>query len=99
MKLYNIQSHFLGEWRTIINGVSRDWALGYLNCYKYQAPREAMRVVDSSGKVTEEIAAQTEVAIGIGAGWPSAEQYRSAAARAIAKAEAIELQESKRNKV
>lgn len=97
MKLYDIESHFSGGWHKILPGVSKEWALGYLSCYRHSMPRNAMRAV-SGDKVIDSVDANENVAIGMIAGWPTAEQYRHAAAKALEKADAVEAFNNKRNR-
>lgn len=52
-------------------------------------PHRAMRVIRSDGRVMEEWPQQTEVSVGMVAGWPTAEQYEAAAQRALEKAKKI----------
>jgi len=68
-----------------------DTQLGFLRGYAMgrndtAAPRLAMRVIRSDGRVMDEYAAATEVNIGLIAGWPTPEQYEEAAKRALATA-------------
>jgi hypothetical protein len=70
------------------------------------SPRCAMRLMRSDGKIIEELAADEDVGIGMIAGWPTAEQYELAAAKALQRAHIIrennriqELQREERNKM
>lgn len=79
--------HVLGGMRD----VPRDFAEGFV--FGWRDKRDlmrAMRIVRSDGKIVRDEPARTEVPLGMVAGWPSAQTYRDAAARAIEKAEQIE---------
>jgi hypothetical protein len=97
---YRIESYYRNEWYKIADYVTRQWAQGVLWATHHDAPRLAYRVVRiEDGKVTDERPANDEVSIGMIAGFPTAEQYELAAARALAKAKAIrerELAEARR---
>ncbi len=86
-----------GEWfiSTGLGDEQRGFLLGYLyGRYDAPPPRLAMRVIRSDGKLVDERPADDEVSIGMIAGWPTAEQYESAAKRALEKAERIRSYES-----
>lgn len=88
-----------GTWHPIAGceGVPKQWAEGYVMAISESpGPTIGYRIVRSDGKLIHEQPAKTEVSIGMIAGWPSPEQYRSAAQRAIEKAEAIEKCRSSR---
>ncbi len=91
----DIESFIQDKWHAIHRDVSEEWALGYLARYKNECPRNAMRAI-RNGHVLDEAKANEDVSIGMVAGWPTPEQYRAAAARAITKAEAIEKQQARR---
>lgn len=81
-----------GEWFTPagLGDETRGFVLGYLiGRGDAPPPRLAMRAVRSDGQVIEERAAETEVSIGQIAGWPTPEQYETAAKRAMATAAQI----------
>lgn len=86
---YSIESFYLEKWCSVTQYASREYCEGYLDCYRYEAPRNAMRIVRNDGKVVREIAANEDVAIGMIAGWPTPEQYERAAAKALEKAARI----------
>ena len=87
-----------GTFRTIIREVSKGFAEGYLNCYRNTpSPRLAIRVLKGE-KVVDSVPEHREVHIGQIAGWPTATQYRAAAAKAITKAEQIEAFEERQNR-
>lgn len=76
---------------------TRGFALGYLmGRHDTPAPRPAMRVVRSDGKVVDEYVASEDVDIGLIAGWPSPEQYEGAAERAMQTAARIRAQQERR---
>lgn len=89
---YRIEVLVDGGWRSFAGGeCGREYGMGYLAAWRLiPGPRFGLRLVRSDGKVLDEAPALDDVSIGMVAGWPTAEQYRAAAARAIAKAEAIE---------
>ena len=49
-------------------------------------------------KVIDSVDENQNVSVGMIAGWPTPDQYRSAAAKALAKADAVEAFNNKRNK-
>jgi hypothetical protein len=75
-------------WVKAVEG-SLQFCRGYMYAKSDYAPRLAHRLVRSDGKIVEEFSANEDVSIGMIAGWPTAEQYVRAAARAMARAEAI----------
>lgn len=90
-----------GTWKNLggMSDVPKEFGLGFLLGRQslYESPRQALRVVKydnhnvpGTEQVIETLGAKTEVDIGQIAGFPSPQQYRNAAARAIAKAEQIE---------
>ncbi len=91
---YAIEVFFADKWHVLggMRDVSYQFALGYMTGRQdlRLAPRPAQRVKRSDGKVIEELTERDEVNIGMIVGFASAEQYRAAAARAIAHAEKIE---------
>jgi hypothetical protein len=91
---YTVQTHYLGDWRNIVRD-TRDFCLGFMHARKDDAPRNAYRLMRSDGKVMEEIPVADEVAIGQIAGWPTPEQYESAAKRALEQAARIRDQAAK----
>ena len=87
---YKIETFHLNQWLCIVKCETRDFCIGYITAKQYLAPRNAHRIVRSDGKIMpQELSAQTEVNIGMVAGWPTAEQYEAAAARALNMAEQI----------
>jgi hypothetical protein len=85
---YQLQSFFIDKWTTLFTD-TRDFCLGYLTHAGYSQPRNAMRVIRSDGKIISEINPSDEVHIGMIAGWPTPEQYESAAKRALEQAALI----------
>jgi hypothetical protein len=77
-----------GEWKKVIEA-SKQFCEGFLHARQYEAPRLAQRLIRDDGKVFYELPAKAEVFIGQVAGWPTAEQYERAVARALEKARAI----------
>lgn len=81
------------RWVTLpgLGDVSLQYAEGYVTGH-HDSPglARAIRIVRSDGKVKREEPACAEVSLGMIAGWPSAQQYRRAAAAAIAKAEQLD---------
>ena len=82
---YHIECPFLGGWNAFKQG-SRHYCNGYMDAMRGQMPRLHLRLVRSDGKVMDEIQAHDDVGIGMVAGWPTAEQYETAANRAIKRA-------------
>lgn len=85
---YAIETYYLDKWAVIVRD-TRDFCLGYLARVTDYSPRNAYRLVRSDGKVTHESPACAEVSVGQVAGYPTPEQYESAAKRALAQAAAI----------
>ena len=76
-----------GEWVTTFVGMSLAEGRGYLWCHRdTPAPREALRLVRSDGRIMEESAADATVSIGAGVGFPCAGDYARAALRALERA-------------
>jgi len=93
---YNLECSFNGGWKAFIKGCSRQFGKGYIAAMRGEAPRLHIRLIDSTGKVVDELTGNDEVHIGQIAGWPTAEQYEAAAARALARAARIrEIQSRK----
>ena len=86
---YTMESLWREEWHTIFSYSTRDYCDGYLDATRYEAPRNAFRVVRSDGKVMREMQANDEVALGMIAGFPTPEQYERAAAKALDQASRI----------
>lgn len=94
---YNIQSNSNINkfgWINIME-CNLNYGKGYMDCYRYQAPRSGMRLVRSDGKVIEELSENEEVSIGQVAGWATPEQYERASENALIKARSIRLQQEK----
>lgn len=89
---YTVETYYLDKWLRLFEE-SRDFCLGYVQAKRDYAPRNAYRVVRSDGKIILELKADPNVALGMIAGWPSAEQYEAAAARALACAAEIRKME------
>ncbi len=85
---YHLKSFACGKWLKILQG-SLQYCQGFLDARKDHAPRLAYRLMRSDGRIMEEVAAREDVNIGQIAGWPSAEQYEAAAAKALEHAKAI----------
>lgn len=85
---YHLESFAIGKWLKILQG-SLQYCQGFLDARKDYAPRTAYRLMRSDGRVMEEVAAREDVNIGQIAGWPSAEQYESAANKALERAMAL----------
>jgi hypothetical protein len=85
---YHLESFALGKWLKILQG-SLQYCQGFLDARKDYAPRNAYRLMRSDGRVMEDVPARDDVNIGQIAGWPSAEQYESAANKALERAKAI----------
>ncbi len=92
---YNDMWHVLGGMRD----VSYPFAMGYMIGRQdlNLSPRPPQRVIRSDGKVIDELKGRDDVNIGMIAGFATAEQYRAAAARAIARAEKIESMMKRKN--
>lgn len=83
-----------GTWVPVGGGVSRSEGLGYLWAVRDAGgPRLAARLVRlRDDAVVSEVPALTEVSVGLVAGSPTSAQLRAAAARAIARADALDAQ-------
>ena len=89
---YRLETLVDGEWRALVGSAcGREYGLGYVVARREMpGPRYGVRLVRDDGKVLDEAPALDEVSIGPVAGWPTAAQYRAAAARALAKADEID---------
>lgn len=85
---YHIECPFLDGWNKFKEG-PKSYCDGYMDAMRGQLPRLNLRMVRSDGKITQEIEAHDDVGIGMVAGWPTAEQYESAAERALERARKI----------
>lgn len=85
---YHIETFAIGKWLKIVQH-SLQYCQGYLDARKEYSPRLAYRLMRSDGKVVEELEARDDLSIGQVAGWPTAEQYEAAAAKALERAKAI----------
>lgn len=94
---YHIECPFLEKWNAFIKGRSLGYCQGYMDAMRNDYPRLHLRLVRSDGKIMDEITANDDVAIGMVAGWPTAEQYESAAERALEKAKKIRDRIKKEN--
>lgn len=97
---YSIQAHYehIG-WFTLggCTNVPRTWASGFLAGRREASrPQLPLRVLRSDGKVVDETSGSEDVEIGLVAGWPSAEQYEQAAARALGRADHIRQHEARK---
>lgn len=86
---YRLEVRTGNSWYRLFEN-SRDFCMGYLTRAMESSPRLAMRVMRGDGVLVDQIAMSDSVSIGMVAGWPTAEQYRQAAHRALAAAEEIE---------
>jgi len=77
-----------------LRGMSRGYCNGYLDAMRGQTPRVHLRTVRSDGKVIDEVLPYNDVSIGQVAGWPTAQQYEGAAARALETAAKIRERET-----
>lgn len=89
---YRLEVDDNGTWVPLTGGAcGREFGIGYVfACRERPGPKLGIRLTRGDGKVVEEAPGTTEASIGLVAGFPTAEQYRRAAARCIARAEAIE---------
>lgn len=94
---YRLESFHDNQWIVIHRG-KLGYLQGFIDARKDYSPRSAYRIISPTGKTVEELAATTEVAIGMVAGWPTAEQYEAAAGRALERAAAIRAEQAKRTK-
>lgn len=94
---YHIECPCLDKWNPFIKGRSRGYCDGYMDAMRGQLPRLHLRLVRSDEKIMDEIEAHDDVGIGQVAGWPTAEQYESAAERALERAAKIREQNSKQS--
>lgn len=86
---YRLEVQSGGQWVRLFER-SKDFCLGYMERANEFTPRVAMRIVRSDGKVIDQIQMSDTVFIGMVAGWPTPEQYRQAAYRALANAEELQ---------
>lgn len=77
-----------GKWWKGPTG-TRDFCRGYMHAVKDHSPRIAHRNIRSDGKVIEYLPESMDCHIGQIAGWPTAEQFERAAAKALDKAKHI----------
>lgn len=92
---YSVETYFIDKWVALLPQTTRDYCLGYLAACRFDAPRNAYRLMRSDGKVVQEIPSDPDVRIGMVAGWPTPEQYEGAAQRALAQAARIREQTAK----
>jgi hypothetical protein len=92
---YHIECPFMGKWNAFKTG-SKHYLDGYMDAMRGQLPRLHLRLVRSDGKVVDESLPYDDVAIGMVAGFPTAEQYELAAERALERARIIRERDSKR---
>lgn len=92
---YHLETLVDGAWvRLAGSEVGREYGLGYLAARRESpGPRLGCRLVRDDGRVVG--VAPEQVWIGPVVGWATAAQYRAAAARALAAAEAIDARERK----
>jgi len=82
---YHIECPFMDGWNAFTLG-SRHYCNGYMDAMRGQMPRVHLRLVRSDGKVMDEVMPKDDVGIGMVAGWPTAEQYETAADWALERA-------------
>lgn len=89
---YRLEWEIDGVWRTFVgDAVGREYGRGFLEARRgAPGPRLGCRLVRSDGRVIEEVPALADVSIGAVVGWPTAEEYRAAARRALHMADLIE---------
>ena len=92
---YSIETFYSQNWMKLFSE-SRDFCLGYLFRVKDFSPRNAYRLVRSDGKIIESVPENLEVSIGQIAGYPTAQQYKNAADKALKIAIEIEKRENKK---
>lgn len=83
------------RWVKLFEG-GRQFLEGYVDAKSDYQPRLAHRIVRNDGKVVREVSGSKEVGIGQIAGWPTAEQYERAGAKALERAEYIREQNKRR---
>lgn len=91
---YTVETNPSGNWIPLFPA-SRDFCLGYLSYAQYCHPRNGYRILRGDGKVIHELKKDTEVSVGMIAGWPTPEQYELAASRALEQAKRIREQAAK----
>jgi hypothetical protein len=80
----------MGKWYSVLKDTTVNFCRGYiLGKHDAPPPRLSFRLVRSDGKVMDVTPADLDVSVGMVAGFPTAEQYEAAAARAIEKAQVI----------
>lgn len=84
------------KWIKTISG-SKDFCLGYFHAARNLAPRHAIRVIRSDGKVLEHTEQNDEVNVGMIAGFVTPQQLEYAACEAWKKAARIREYEEKNN--
>lgn len=79
-----------GAWVAIFGTVGLEYGRGYV-AHRREAPgpRLPMRLVRDDGRVMDDAPGLEDASIGVVCGWPTEAQYRAAAARATARADAI----------
>jgi hypothetical protein len=93
---YRVETFYLGRWVKILQD-TRDFCAGYMHAKRYDAPRNAMRMIKFDGTkdtVVQELTQIDDVSIGMVAGWPAPEQYEAAAMRAMQQARRIREQKA-----
>lgn len=93
--IYHLESYHLDKWLRFKYDIPLQYAQGWLDCYKNNAPRLHTRLMRSDGKIIQEVEEHKDVSIGMIAGWPSAQQYEAAAQKALEKAREIREREKK----
>lgn len=91
---YSIRSYYpeyKQPWIAFKKNLNRQYALGYFDALREQpSPQPHTQLVRSDGVVVEEFQEHEEVHIGIVAGYPSSEQLRRAADKALKRADRID---------
>jgi len=83
-----VQTFYVGKWVRVLTE-TQGFCYGYVSRVTDSAPRNAYRILRSDGRLIQAYPAVEDVSIGLIAGQPTAEQYESAAHRALEKAAQI----------
>ncbi len=90
---YSLETFYLDKWIKLFSDTLH-FCQGYLMATRNYSPRNAHRIIRSDGKIVNESPAVTEVSVGQVAGYPTAEQYESAAKRALEQAARIRARQT-----
>lgn len=93
---YRLESFYFGKWVNFLEA-PLTFLRGYLRAKEHSAPRLAFRIVRDGVDVVDEIPARDDVNIGMVAGFPTAEQYETAALAAVEKAKRLREIEAERD--